>query len=74
MKTPVDIYVIEAVRGSAWPACVAGMLAFGIGVSKSFIGMAESPKYEIKYNLNHINEIARFLGCSPRKFLPEEPL
>lgn len=25
-------------------------------------------------NLNHINEIARFLGCSPRKFLPEEPL
>ena len=36
--------------------------------------MAESPKYENKYNLNHINEIARFLGCSPRKFLPEEPL
>ncbi len=28
----------------------------------------------LKYNLNHINEIARFLGCSPRKFLPEEPL
>ena len=51
-----------------------GHAAGCIGVSKSFIGMAESPKYEINYNLNHINEIARFLGCSPRKFLPEEPL
>lgn len=36
--------------------------------------MAESPKYDIKYNVNHINEIARFLGCSPRYFLPEKPL
>ena len=75
MKTPVDIYVIEAVRRERMAQRVSqAMLAFCIGVSKSFIGMAESPKYEIKYNLNHINEIARFLGCSPRKFLPEEPL
>lgn len=63
MKTPVDIYVIEAVRRERMAQHVSqAMLAFGIGVSKSFIGMAESPKYEIKYNLNHINEIARFLG------------
>ena len=66
MKTPVDIYVIEAVRRERMAQRVSqAMLAFGIGVSKSFIGVAESPKYEIKYNLNHINEIARFLGCSP---------
>ena len=50
------------------------MLAYGIGVSKGFIGMAESPRYDIKYNVNHINEIAKFLGCSPRDFLPEKPL
>ena len=49
------------------------MLAYGIGVSKGFIGMAESPKYNIKYNVNHINEIAKYLGCSPRDFLPENP-
>jgi len=52
MKTPVDIYVIEAVRRERMAQRVSqAMLAFGIGVSKSFIGMAESPKYEIKYNL-----------------------
>ena len=39
-----------------------------------YIGQVESPKYRTKYNLNHINEIAKFLGCSPRKFLPEEPI
>ena len=50
------------------------MLAYGIGVSKGFIRMAESPKYNIKYNVNHINEIAKYLGCSPRDFLPEKPL
>lgn len=50
------------------------MLAYGIGVSKGFIGMAESPKSPSKYNLNHLNKIAKFLGCSPRDFLPEKPL
>ena len=45
MKTPVDIYVIEAVRRERMAQRVSqAMLAFGIGVSKSFIGMAESPK------------------------------
>ncbi|WP_262908254.1 hypothetical protein [Alistipes senegalensis] len=50
------------------------MLAFGIGVSKSFIGQAESPKCDIKYSPHHINEIAKFLGRSPRDFMPEKPL
>lgn len=75
MKTPVDKYVIEAIRKERMAQKISqAMLAYGIGVSKSFIGMAESPKYEIKYNISHINEIAKFLGCSPRKFLPEEPI
>lgn len=75
MKTPVDKYVIDAIRKERMAQKVSqAMLAYGIGVSKSFIGMAESPKYEIKYNIIHINEIAKFLGCSPRQFLPEEPI
>ena len=61
VKTPADIYVIEAIRKERM-------------AQKGFIGMAESPKYDIKYNVNHINEIARFLGCSPRDFMPEKPL
>ncbi len=75
MKTPVDLYVIDAIRKERIAQKVSqAMLAYGIGVSKGFIGMAESPKYNIKYNIHHINEIAKFLGCSPRDFLPEKPL
>ena len=75
VKTPVDLYVINAIRKERIAQKVSqAMLAYGIGVSKGFIGMAESPKYNIKYNIHHINEIARFLGCSPRDFLPEKPL
>lgn len=50
------------------------MLSFGIGVSRGFVGQVESPKHRAKYNLNHLNEIAKFLGCSPRDFMPEKPL
>lgn len=72
---PIDQYIIDAIRKERKRQNVSqSMLAFGIGVSKGFIGQAESPKCDIKYSLNHINEIAKFLGCSPRDFLPEKPL
>lgn len=75
MKTTVDTYVIEAVRRKRMEQNVSqAMLAEGIEVSRGFIGMAESSRYDIKYNLRHLNEIAKYLGCSPRDFLPEEPL
>lgn len=49
-------------------------LAQGIGVAKSFIGNVESPKSRAKYNLNHIDRLARFFGISPKDFLPVKPL
>ena len=74
MKTSVDLYVIDAVRREPKAQKVSqAMLSYGIGVSPGFVGQVESPKFETKYNIQHINEIAKFLGCSPRKFLPEEP-
>ena len=72
---PMDQYIIDAVRKMRKRQKVSqSMLAYGIGVSKSFIGQVESPKYNIKYNPHHINEIAKYLNCSPRDFLPEKPL
>ncbi len=72
---PIDQYIIDAIRKERKRQNISqSMLAYGIGVSKSFIGQVESPKYNIKYNPHHINEIAKYLGCSPRDFLPEKPL
>jgi len=74
-KSDFDLYVSAAVRQARMAQDVSqSMLAFGIGVSDSFISQVESQKSPSKYNLNHINLIAKYLGCSPRLFLPEKPL
>lgn len=75
MIHPIDQYIIDAIRKERRAQKISqAMLAFGINVSRGFIGQVESPKCDIKYSPNHINEIAKFLGCSPRQFLPEDPL
>lgn len=75
MIYPIDQYIIDAIRKERRRQKVSqSMLAYGIGVSKGFIGQVESPKCDIKYSVHHINEIARYLNCSPRDFLPEKPI
>lgn len=75
MKTAIDIYVIDAVRKERIAQKVSqATLAYGIGVSAGFIGMVERPSSTKKYNITQLHEIAKFLGCSPRQFLPEEVL
>lgn len=49
-------------------------LAFKIGVSTGFIGKVESQKSNSKYNLNHLNSLSKAFGCSPKEFLPNEPV
>lgn len=75
MNAPIDQYVIDAIRRERRTQGVSqAMLASLIDVSRGFIGRVESPKCDDKYSVAHINEIAKFLGCSPRDFLPEKPL
>lgn len=75
MKTPFDLYVINAIRKERLAQKVSQTeLSKGIEVSRGFVGQVESHKLNSKYNLNHINEIAKYLGCSPRDFLPQEPI
>lgn len=75
LKSEFDQYVSAAVRQKRIARDITQAdLAIGIGVSDGFISQVESPKSPSKYNLNHLNKIAKFLGCSPRDFLPENPL
>ena len=75
MITPIDQYVIDAIRKEREAQNISqATLAVGIDKSKGFIGQVESLKHNSKYNVSHINEIAKYLGCSPRDFLPEKPL
>ena len=49
-------------------------LAYELEKSLGFIGDIENPRERAKYNLNHINDLAKIFKCSPKDFLPEKPL
>ena len=42
-----------------------------LGLSDSFISHVESKTRRAKYNLNHLNQIAIILNCSPKDFWPD---
>ena len=75
MKTPIDLYVINRilVLRKEQKLSQAG-LAYCIGVSKSFIANVENPKTRARYNLGHLNEIAKALNCKFQDFFPEQPV
>lgn len=45
-----------------------------LGVTEGFIGQIESPNNASKYNLNHLNILAKELQCSPKEFIPDIPV
>ena len=73
MKTKIEKYVIKRVRQmrkehKLTQAELTDLLGFGSG----FVGQAESNKCRTKYNLNHLNRLARIFDCSIREFFPEK--
>ena len=46
-------------------------LAYTMDKSSSFISNIENPNYRAKYNLDHLNELAKIFECSPKEFLPD---
>lgn len=72
--TAIEAYVIRKVKekriSKNWSQLE---LSQAIGYSDSFVAHVEATSKRAKYNLNHLNKIAKALGCSPKEFLPEKP-
>ena len=49
-------------------------LSLAIGRNITFISQIEAPSKKAKYNIIHLNLIAKVLECSPKDFWPENPL
>ncbi len=49
-------------------------LSLSIGKNIGFISQIEAPSKKAKYNIVHLNLIAKVLNCSPKDFWPEKPL
>lgn len=73
--TPIEEHIVGQVKRKRQEKNMSqAELAFQLGVSPGFIGNVESGNYGKKYNLNHINRLARIFECSPKDFLPENYL
>lgn len=49
-------------------------LSLSIGKNIGFISQIEAPSKKAKYNIIHLNLIAKVLGCSPKDFWPENSI
>jgi transcriptional regulator with XRE-family HTH domain len=72
---PIEQFVVDMVRRMRLEKNISQKeLAYSLNLSIGFIGDVESSKSRAKYNLAHINKLAEFFGCSPKDFLPDNPL
>jgi transcriptional regulator with XRE-family HTH domain len=75
MKSEIDQFTINKVRERRLEKNISQAdLAYELGMSVGFIGKVESSRYPSHYNIRHLNELAKILGCSPQDFLPKKPL
>ncbi|MGN6492243.1 MAG: helix-turn-helix domain-containing protein [Agriterribacter sp.] len=69
----IDRYVIQKVKAMRITAGLSQLaLSQELEMTDSFVSHVETPKRRAKYNLNHLNSLAKIFKCSPRDFLPEK--
>ncbi|TDN87072.1 helix-turn-helix protein [Salegentibacter sp. 24] len=44
------------------------------GVTRGYIGQIEMESYSSMYSFDQLNELAKYLECSIKDFMPENPL
>jgi len=73
--TKVDMYIIAKVKAMREKyEMTQNSLSQALNMADSFVSNVESLKRRDKYNVNHLNQLAKVFKCSPRDFLPEKPL
>jgi transcriptional regulator with XRE-family HTH domain len=71
-KTNIEQFVISKVKEKRIAHGYSqAELADLLNLSSGFIGKVESGNYPAKYNLNHINKLAKIFNCSPKDFFPQ---
>ncbi|MFI5195468.1 MAG: helix-turn-helix domain-containing protein, partial [Chitinophagales bacterium] len=74
-KTKFEIAVIEKVTEMRRQKGFSQeYIAAILNTTKGFIGQVESQNHPSKYNLNHLNKLAYEMGCSPKEFMPNDPI
>lgn len=76
MKTKIDIFVIQRVKAMRIDLGLSQeQLSILAGFkSNSFVGQVESGNQDKHYNIRHVNLFAKIFNCSPKDFLPDQPI
>ena len=73
--TEIEEYIIKRVKLMREERGISqAELAYMLNLSRGFIGDVENPLRRAKYNLNHVNELAKVFNCSFSDLLPPKPL
>jgi len=73
--TKIEQYIIDQVREKRKGLELSqAELSQKLNMSDSFVSHVETPNRRAKYNVNHLNALAKIFKCSPREFWPEKPL
>ena len=71
LNTEIEQYVIKRVKEIRVEKGISqAKLAHLIDLSVGFVGNVENPKHIAKWNLNHLERIAKVLEVSMREFFP----
>lgn len=71
--TKIEKYIISKVKEKRVEAGFSQIvLSQKLNMSDSFVGHVETPKRRAKYNINHINSLAKIFKCSPKDFWPDK--
>lgn len=73
--TNIEKYIIDKIKTMRKEHGLSQLeLSQKLEMSDSFISHVEAPSKRAKYNINHLNDIAKILECSPKDFWPDKPL
>ena len=73
--TKIEKYIIQRVKEiRKEKGYTQEDLSLALEKNVGFIGDIEAPSKKAKYNILHLNEIAKVLFCSPKDFWPDEPM
>lgn len=73
--TEIEIFIIEKVKEMRLQRDISQLaLSQKLNMNDSFVSHVESEKRRAKYNIDHLNEIAKVFGCSPKDFWPDKAL
>lgn len=71
----IELYIISEVRKIREAKGMSQMqLSLKLGKAVGFIGDIEAPSKAAKYNIKHLNDIAKIFDCSPKDFWPDKSL